>query len=172
MSDAERILRSYYDAVQRHDVDATLAHLADDFEIDFGGGAVMDKKGAAVAYGWDAGVGGRVDWRIVEQEERSIVVQGEERNDFLELLGIDRIPFRSTFNIDDDGRIARQTYQADWGSHSVPDAMAPAIEWARVNAPEDLAEAYPEERLVYSEASARRWVALLRQWRGAIADSV
>ncbi len=57
-----------------------------------------------------------------------------------------------------------QHHEADWAGVSIDDALAPAVAWAEEHAPDALAKAYPEGRMIYSEETGRHWVALLRRW--------
>ena len=161
-------LTNYYALRREHDAEGALGLLADDFRIEFAGGPALDKEQAAQSLGWDFGTNGRADWSIVDETPGTIVVEGSETNDFLDLLEIREIPFRSVFHFDRNGLILRQEYAADWEGISVPDALQPAIDWASVNAPEDLERAYPEGRMVYTREAGERWVALLKRWRESL----
>lgn len=161
------VLTSYFEHRNRHDNEGALAHLAEGFEIHFVGGPTLTKQESSESLGWDTGANGRADWEIVEHTDDSIVVEGTETNDFLELLEVPAIHFQSVYWFTEHGLITRQRYRADWGDVRVQDAMEPAIEWAREHAPDQLKQAYPGGRMVYTEDAARRWVALLRRWRRA-----
>lgn len=165
--DPRAIVTAYLDAVNRHDIDGALACLSDDFTLEFVGGPAMGKAGMASAMGWDAGVGGRVQWEVVEEGAREVAVDGTESNEFFRLLGVGPLPFRSRFRVDDHGRIVRQRHQSQGPGSDYASALAEAVAWAERKEPEELAEIYPNGELVYSEAMGRRWVALLRRWKEA-----
>lgn len=168
MSTSEDAVERYLTRTNEHDVPGALACLADSFELRFAGSEyAMRKDGLADALAWDAGTGGHNEWRVVEVDGRKVTVEGRETNEFLEILGIEALRFRSIFEVDDDGRIASQTHAVDWGDVTLEDAMEPLIAWASRNEPEELAAIYPEGRMVYTEEMARRWVALARRWRTA-----
>ena len=171
MSDPRATLRSYLRHVNDHDVEGALAHLAEDFRLSFPNGPELDRSAMESAMGWDAGTEGRVDWESIESEEPDeIAIRGQETNEFLRLLGIPPLPFRSHFRFDDAGLILRQRHAVEWPDPPVEEALAPAVAWAEVNEPETLAEIYPDGHLVYSEAKGRRWLGLLRRWRDATGD--
>ncbi len=160
-------VKAYREAVNSHDAEAALGYLCDDFRLEFAGGPELTKAALADAIGWDVGTRGRLDWRVVSSGPGGIVVEGEETNAFLRLLGLGPLRFRSTFRVDPRGCIAAQRYEALSSEESVDEALRPVIAWAERHAPEELARLYPEGRLTYSERSGRGWVALLRRWRAA-----
>lgn len=162
------VVASYLDATSRHDIDAALRHLSDDFELEFVGGPSIGKDALKSALGWDRGVGGRLEWEWgADAGGPEVVVEGRETNAFFQLLGVDPLPFRSRFVVGDGGLITRQRHEASGPGAGYDEALARAVEWAQEHEPGELAQIYPEGRLRYSEAMGRRWVALLRRWRGA-----
>ncbi len=159
------VLTSYLGCLNEHEVYRALEHLAEDFRLQFKGGPSLSKSDLAGALGWDTGTRGRVEWHIVSESSAMIAVGGHETNDFLTLLLIEPLPFHSEFQFNGDGLISRQVHDVDWSGASVSDALAPAIAWAAEHAPDELARAYPNEKMLYSEETGRGWVALLRKWK-------
>lgn len=167
MSDAKEAVKGYLEAANGHDTGGALDHLHDEFELQFVKGPTLDKAAIGRAMGWDIGTEGVRSWRIVSETGDEVVVEGEETNQFLQLLGSEPLKFRSEFRVDDQGLIMSQRYEVEWLSPSVEESLKPAIAWADVHAPEELAEVYPDGKLVYTEAMGRRWVALLKAWRSS-----
>lgn len=168
MSAPEDAVERYLTRTNEHDAPAALGCLADSFELRFAGSEfAMTRDALADALAWDAGTGGHHEWRVVEVDGPEVTVEGRETNEFLALLGIEALRFRSTFEVDDDGRILGQTHAVDWGDVTLEDAMGPLVAWASRDEPEELEAIYPEGRMVYTEEMARRWVALARRWRTA-----
>lgn len=165
MIGAKTTVNRYLSAVDRHDIDAALALLADDFELRFRGGPTMDREALARAMGWDVGTQGSLEWEVVSEEGAEITVEGTETNEFLRLLGVPPLPFRSRFTVNEDRLIEHQLYEVDWSGVSMEDELAPAVRWAEEHAPGELAEIYPGRKLVYTEEMGRRWVALLKRWK-------
>lgn len=163
----ERTLERYLGAINRHATGEAMSYLRDDFVLEFGSGPKLGKPAVESALGWDAGTDGRIEWNVTEERANVIVIEGEETNEFLRLLGFEPLPFRSRFTFGDEGRIAHQAHEADWSGMSVDEALEPVVEWARTAAPEKLEEVYPEGRMTYTEAAGRGWVALLRRWAEA-----
>lgn len=167
MTDRRAVVTAYLDAVNRHDVDQAMRHLSDGFRLEFAGGPSMAKADMASMLGWDAGVEGRVGWEIVAEEASEVVVEGQETNEFFRLLDVGHLRFRSRFRVDDDGRITHQRHEVQSLGDRYGEVLAEAVAWAQEHEPEELAEIYPQGRLIHSEAMGRRWVALLRRWRKA-----
>ena len=169
MDSTEQAVTDYLTHIDSHDVEAALSCLADTFELEFPGtGYSMTKEDARSALEWDAGTGGKLNWRIVDRAGRQLTIQGHETNQFLELIGIGELAFRSTFEVTEAGRIGRQIHEIDWGPTTLGQAMEPLLAWASENAPDDLAEIYPDGRMIYTRPMAERWVALARRWQSAI----
>lgn len=167
----DQVVRNYLERLEAHDTEAAVARLAPDFEIEFPeSGFRMGRGDAARALAWDAGANGRMEWTVTEVDGSRATVEGTETNDFLRLLGVGELSFTSVFELDEEGRIRRQRHEVDWGSRSLPEAMAPLVAWAREHEPEELERLYPEGRMVYSEPMARGWVALARKWKDATAE--
>ena len=159
------VLASYLAQLNDHEIHRALEHLAEEFRLEFKGGPTLSKSDLSSALGWDAGTQGRLEWSIVSETLETIAVEGEETNEFLTLLLIEPLAFRSEFRFNDDGLISHQVHDVDWTGVSVSDALAPAIEWATEHALDELAQAYPQGKMVYSEETGRRWVVLLRRWQ-------
>lgn len=165
--DPRAVVASYLGATGRHDVDAALRHLSDDFELQFVGGPSIGADGLRSALEWDRGVDGRLEWDWVAAAVTEVVVEGRETSAFFQLLGVEPLPFRSRFLVSEEGLISRQRHEVHAPGAGYEEALARAVAWAEQHEPGELARIYPEGRLVYSEAMGRRWVALLRRWRGA-----
>ena len=166
MSEALDIVTVYLDHLADHATQDALNCLAPNFEMEFAGaGFTMSKSQAATALEWDAGANGRLDWRLVDESPRTVTIQGSEGNDFLDLVGIGALGFRSVFTISPPGLISHQLHETSWGAVSLSDAMAPLISWASEHDPEELTEIYPEGKMSYSGPMAVRWVRLAEKWK-------
>ena len=151
MGDATDIVGVYLKHVADHAIPDALACLAPEFQLEFAGsGFTMSKSQAATALEWDVGANGRLDWQLVDKSPPTVKIQGSEGNDFLDLIGIGALGFRSVFTISATGLISHQLHEASWGEVSLPDAMAPLISWASEHYAEELAEIYPDGKMSYS----------------------
>jgi hypothetical protein len=130
-----------------------------------GAGFSMSKSQAATALEWDAGVNGWLEWQLVAESPRAVTIQGYEGNDFLDLIGISTLKFRSVFTVSPTGLISHQLHETSWGDVSLSDAMAPLISWTSEYDAVELVEIYPEGKMSYSRPTAVRWVRLADKWR-------
>ena len=167
MPTAEQAVNRYLTHLNEHNVRAALDCLAETFQLQFSGtDYVMSKEAAADALAWDAGAKGHLEWQVVSADERRVTVEGRETNEFLSLIGVGSLAFRSTFEVTERGKIERQSHHVDWGPVTLEAAMKPLVEWALQHEPDELAEIYPNGRMLYTRSMAERWVALARRWRG------
>ena len=158
----------YRAALNNHDIEAAMSFLAEEYKLRFVGTEfVMSKADLPRILGWDSGVNGHVEWDVAEGQAEALTFEGRERNDFFELLGIAHLRFRTSFKLDGKGKIIEQLYEKLPGQPSSEEAMKPAVEWASRHRPAELQEIYPDGRMIYTEEAARRWVALLREWRSS-----
>ncbi len=161
-------IEAYLAAINIHDVERATSYLANDFRITFVNyGVSLDKEQAREALAWDAGANGHVRFEPSDVEEHAITGLLTEENDFLKLVGIPVLKARTTYRFDGHGLIKEQIYELLPHQASSQDAMQPAVAWAAKHQPKELAEIYPEGQMIYSEEMARRWVALLKEWRAA-----
>jgi hypothetical protein len=168
MGDATDIVGAYLGHLADHSLQAALACLAPDFELEFAGaGFTLGKGQAATALEWDVGANGRLDWQLVDASLHTVTIQGSEGNDFLDLIGVGRLAFRSVFTVSPSGLISRQVHEVSWGEVSLSEAMIPLTTWASEHESEELAEIYPGEQMTYSRQMAVRWVRLAEKWKGA-----
>lgn len=98
----EQRLDAYLDAHRRHDTDAVLSSLADDFQLKFPGGFAMKKKDLRAAPAWGTGVNGSLTYQNLRVEENTIRGFFTERNDFFQLLGIEGLQSQQTFRFDQE----------------------------------------------------------------------
>ncbi len=141
--------------------------LSETFQLEFAGtDFTMPKASARRALEWDVGTNGQVEWEIERVTTQEVRIVGHETNDFLQLIGIGKLAFRSRFEVS-AGVITQQVHEVDWGDTSIDEALRPAVEWATAREPDELAAIYPEGRLEYTRDMGERWVSLLRRWRAA-----
>ena len=172
MGKAADIVATYLGHVSNHSLQEALACLTPEFELGFAGSEfTLGKSQTATALEWDVGANGRLEWRPVDESSHTVTIQGSEGNDFLDLIGVGRLSFRSVFTVSVDGLIARQVHDVSWGEVGLSEAMIPLTAWASEHEPEELAEIYPGEQMTYSRPMAVRWVRLARKWKDAITRS-
>ncbi len=158
----------YIQAVNDHDIDRVMGFLADDFQLHFTEYEMtLSKAQMRDVLGWDKGVNGKVTYDQLKMEADSITGIFTERNEFFKLLGIDSLRAEVKYRFDNSGLISVQTYRALPDQPSFQNELEPAVEWARKNRPDEIAEIYPQDQINFNEEMGRRWVALLKEWRQA-----
>ena len=165
-SDTREVFESFVQALKRHDIDAALSHVAEDFLLrDEKSSYRGDRESLRIMLGWDVAVEGSTEFRDVLVDGDTVHVRAVETNRFIRLLGIEQGEFRLTFVIRDD--LIRE--EIIGGStefmRSVTKALEPALAWATTHQPENLAKVYPDGQLIYTEETGRLWIALLEEWR-------
>ncbi len=171
MGEARQIVGVYLGYLADHALEQALACLSPDFALEFAAaGFSMTRAQAATALDWDAGVNGRLDWEVSDETPSTVTIQGFEANDFLELIGIGRLAFRSVFTVSATGLISHQFHETSWGEVSLQDAMAPLIAWASEHEAQELSEIYAEQQMSYTRPMAIRWVRLAKKWKTAVSS--
>ena len=167
----QTIVDTYLRHVADHATKDALACLEPGFTIEFAGaGFELTREQTALALEWDAGANGRLDWHVVEEGPSSVTIEGSEGNEFLDLIGIESLDFRSVYTVGMTGLISRQLHEVFWGPVSLADALAPLLAWAAEHEAGELDDIYPGGQMSYSGPMAVRWVRLARRWRSTTLD--
>ena len=164
----QQTFESYRNALNNHDVEKSLSFLAEDFKlvfVDFD--MTMTKEQVVDVLGWDAGANTKVTHGELQVFENTIASIFSEQNDFLKLIDILELKAKIAYEFGEDGLIKQQLYEALPNQPSFEKRMGPAVEWAMEHRKEELAIIYPNNQMVFNEEMARRWVALLQEWRTA-----
>ena len=169
-SDTRAVFESFAQALHRHDIEAALSHVAEDFVLrDPQSSYRGDRESFRVMLGWDVAVDGSTEFHNILVDGDTVHVTAVETSRFIELLGINQGEFRLTFVIRDD--LIRE--EIIGGStefmRSVNEALQPVVEWAKAHRPEDLAKIYSDGQLIYTEETGRLWIVLLEKWRAEVA---
>jgi hypothetical protein len=92
-----------------------------------------------------------------------------ELNDFAKLIGFPGWKATETITFDDANRIREVIYVPVEGGKDYREYLNPALHWLKANKPDDLKDVYDldKRRLIQTNASAKKWVALLKEWRAA-----
>jgi hypothetical protein len=170
-ADPTETVIAYLDAIDRHDIEVALGHLAEAFVLEFVGGPSIGKAELRPALGWDAATESRTLRDVIEAWDSTVVVEGRQSNEFYRLLGLGPVPFRARFEVGDDGLIHHQHYEAGGPGPAYTGRLAAAVAWAKEHDPEELAAIHRDGRILYSERMGRRWVSLLRRWNESRQDA-
>jgi len=165
-SDTRAVFDSFAQALQRHDIEAALSHVAEDFVLrDQQSSYRGDRQSFRVMLGWDVAVDGSTEFRDILVDGDTVHVRAVETNRFIRLLGMNKGEFRLTFVIR-DGLIREEIISGSAEfMQSVNEALQPVVKWATAHRPDELAKVYSDGQLIYTEETGRLWIALLEKWR-------
>ena len=162
-----RRVQKYRAAAARGDAAAEQKYLAPGARMFFN-----EKKGEGEPLGagkgswahWDEYYRSRTeftDWRVVDGAVTAVV---HEINDFYRLLEWEPQPYRLTWWLDGEGRIA-EVLLTPIPAGPVKSRMNEFKEWAAQHRPDELAYLMPKGRIDPTGDRAERFAAILREWR-------
>jgi hypothetical protein len=160
---------AYRHAYNQHDSKAVLSFLAPDYEFKVANSTYkVAKKDISGLLEWDFATNAHTAYSDVEVKGNTISATLTEQNDFYKSIGISERKYRFTFIYDEAGLIKESILeQALSKTPSFDAALNPALDWARKERPQELSEIYPDGKFIYNRQMAKRWLALLRDWREA-----
>jgi|SoiMethySBSTD1v2_1073268.scaffolds.fasta_scaffold01796_3 hypothetical protein len=160
---------AYRRAYNQHDSKAVLSFLAPDYEFKVAKSTYkVAKKDLSGLLEWDFATNAHTTYSDVEEKGNAISAVLTEQNDFYKSIGISERKYRFTFIYSEAGLIKEAILeQALSDAASFEAALKPALDWARKERPQELSEIYPEGRFIYNRQMAKRWLALLQDWRKA-----
>lgn len=164
--DPRSVVEAFLAAANRHDREAALALLAEDYVFrETGSLQGMDREDMGDLFAWDEVIESRAHYEALEVGEGEIVGVFSETNALYRALGIPRTSCRLTFRLR-DGLITEQIIEQVLGEGpTFEEALAPFLEWAEENSPDDVEQLLPDGALVFNPRMAARWLVLLDRWR-------
>ena len=165
------VFDDYIDAMERKDLDATLAFFSDDFVMETPEGEFRaTREYIPMLLEWDFAADTRIEVREKRVSGDTVTVIVWETNPFLELTGMGPYLMRSHYVV--SGRqFTRQTFELIEGHGEMRRAIKPVVRWAKIHDPEALEKVYPGGKFIYSGDAVRNWIALLRKWKAATANT-
>ena len=100
------------------------------------------------------------------KDQNKWTVTFNEQNDFSKLIGFPGWKATAIITVNSAGLIEEMIYIPDPANPSYKKWLQPAIDWLQLNYPVELADVYKNDKLVKTEATARKWVSLLKKWHG------
>ena len=88
-----------------------------------------------------------------------------EQNDFTKPIGYPGWKGTTTFVFDSKGLIRETTYVPDSTNLPYKPYLKPAVDWLKVNMPQELDEVYQNGKLVQNTEAANKWRMLLNKWQ-------
>jgi hypothetical protein len=159
-------VKGYVDAVNANDSEKALSFFAESVRfVSPRSDITLDKQAIAEMLGWDIATQAALAHGNLEGEGDTVRGHFTERSELYELLGIDERSYELTVRFD-GGQIREiRSRPLPTEGPTLDEALQPFLTWAEQRHADVLDEIYPQGRFVYSEAAARRWLSLLRQWK-------
>ena len=109
------------------------------------------------------------DVKIISHNLKDSVgfVRFNEQNDFSKLIGFPGWKGSMSFTFDAKGLITETIYFPDSTNPPYKKWLQPALDWLKINSPAELNEVYQNNKLVKTEAAAKKWKEILKKWNDA-----
>ena len=144
--------------------------MADDYHFYFNerkGDGGSKEKSLESYDNWDGPL--HPDVKILEHKTDGDVwtISIVELNDFAKLIGFPGWKATETITFNDANHIREVIYVPVEGEKDYREYLTPALDWLKANKPGKLKQVYDldNKRLIQTNASAKRWVELLKAWR-------
>jgi hypothetical protein len=116
-------------------------------------------------YEWDEEFGTRYAYGPPEEGPGWVRFEAREDNGFYRLIERAPTKARITYYVDDAGRMSGTLYEPIKEQGRPPDRFGEFKAWAREKRPGELERLMPEGQIKPGREEARRWRALLMEWR-------
>jgi hypothetical protein len=164
------IVRAYREAHVRGDTDAERRYLSPAariwYEQKTGDGDPLSAGKSGRYAHWDDFFHSRATLRDWSVSDNAVSATVSETNDFYELLEWKPSPYRMTWWVDRDGKIAGALVQSLPGKSN--SRMAEFREWAQAHHPQELEYLMPGGKLDPTGDRAERFKAILIEWRSTL----
>jgi pimeloyl-ACP methyl ester carboxylesterase len=129
-------------------------------------GAGKDKATALRSFmDWDGPLHPDIKITNYRIDGNDCMVFFNEKNDFTKHIGYPGWKGSAEFIMDDQMKIKEYTYFPDGSNPPYKPYLQPALEWLKINKPEELNEVYQNEKLIQTNRSAHQWITLLSIWK-------
>jgi hypothetical protein len=169
-------VRGYLEAHNRQDVDGALAFLSEDAFFDVPGQMVFrGRDHIRKLEEWDAALNGRLTSSgFTEHGDTVAVERTTETNDLFRLLGIGEIQYEPGVRfVVEKGLITRllPTPPNAESQKRIRKAFGAFLTWGMPGHAEEIRTLLPGGKFAYSRENAMKWLELVREWKGAPADT-
>jgi hypothetical protein len=163
------VVKAYQHAYNSHDLGEVLPLLTEDATFQVPGLFDLEgKRDIRLAAEYDFALHIHMTLDRFSTKRDTVFCELIEMNDWLEAAGIDEAYYEGKFVIG-RGLIKHISAVATPETEKAfQDVLNPLLEWASKERPEQLAQMMPEGKFIYNADSAKRSLALLKEWRETI----
>jgi hypothetical protein len=162
------LVRSFQEAVNRHNVDEILAMFHEDAEFEIvGQSGLSGRQEIRNIFDYDVGVNTELRFINCKSEGNSVHCQILEQNDRLDAIGIRELEYASCTLVFKEGLIESFTATiSDESMRYIMEKWQDFIPWITKNYPDEYSRMFTSEgRFIYNRENGRGVVPLLREWR-------
>jgi hypothetical protein len=114
---------------------------------------------------WDGQLNPDVEILSHSLKDKTWFVQFNEQNDFSKLIGFPGWKGAMEIAFDSEDLIVETIYFPDSTNPSHKKWLQPAVDWLRINFPNELNDVYSNGKLIKNETAAIKWKELLKKWK-------
>lgn len=158
---------AYVEAHNSQNVGKVMSFYAEDARFEFVESWVREgKEEIRKQEEFDAALNSQLAFTDLELSGDTLTCKVTEQSDYYKLAGIDEVYYKYYTIIFRDGLIKEIKVELTEKSvKAINEVFRSLIEWAQKERSQELAELMSEGEVVYSAESAKKWLALLREWR-------
>lgn len=161
------LLKAYENTFNNYDVNRVMDFYAEDIRFEVVGEFVKaGREEVRELAKWDDVLNCQLTFTDLVVSGDTVRCKAIERNDWLQLAGVEEayygantIIFRGVLITSITAELTQESARA------IGEAFQAITEWASKERSQALAELMPEGEFVYSEETAKGWLALLREWQ-------
>jgi len=154
-------------AYNSHDVEKLMSFYTDDIRFEVVGFFVKEgKEDIRKLTEYDAAVNVHMSISNIKVSGDTVTFTLIESNDWFRLAGVEELIYEPNRIVFHGGLIKEiKTEITPESAKAAGEAWQAIMQWASKERSEELADLMPGGEFIYSAESARKWLALLRQWR-------
>ncbi len=166
----ENRFKAYVEAHNSHDIERIMSFYAEDARFEFVESWVREgKEEIRKQEEFDAALNSQLAFTDLKVEGDTVTGTVTEKSDYYKLSGIDEVSYEYYAIIFKDGLIKEIKTELTIGSViEINQVFQELLNWVRKEKEKELEDLILEGEVVYSAESAKKWLALLREWRANV----
>jgi len=163
----ENRFEAYVEAHNSHDVERIMSFYAEDARFEFVESYVREgREEIRKQEEFDAALNSQLAFTDLKVNGGTVTGKVTEQSDYYRLAGIDEVYYEDYTIIFRDGLIKEIKTELTLGSvMEINEVFTDLLDWVRKEKKQELDDLILEGEVVYSAESAKKWLALLREWR-------